>query len=67
MTDAEAETLRDLRAAVSRAANQLDASSPWTPALEILAEELEAGQPFFFKFALASSSRSMSDTPVAVE
>ena len=65
--DAEAEALGDLCDAVKMAASRLRTGSPWSETLAVLGEELELGQPFFFKLDLASSSRSINDTPVVVE
>ncbi len=65
VTPAEALALRDLRAAVDRAGGELSDESPWSPTLALLAEELGDGQPFVFRVALASSSRSKSEAPVA--
>lgn len=62
--DAEAEALGDLREAVETVASCLRPGSPWAGPLAALSEELADGQPFFFRFALVSSSRSNSDTPV---
>lgn len=62
---ADAQVLAELLDNVRHAAAKLSDGSPWTPSLAVLEEELEAGQPFFFKLDLASSSRSQSDTPVA--
>lgn len=59
--------LADLHAAICRASSELASDSPWARALNVLAAELEDGQPFFFRFALASSSRSKSETVVASE
>lgn len=60
----EAQVLGELRRSVERAAVQLSDGSAWTPVLGVLASELADGQPFFFKVARASSSRSSSDVPV---
>jgi hypothetical protein len=60
----EAQVLEELRAAVERAAGGLSEESPWAETLSVLEKELKSGQPFFFKVALASSSRSKSDVPV---
>lgn len=64
VTPAEARVLEELRVAVGDAARQLSEDSPWAGTLGVLDEELRAGQPFFFKIALASSSRSKSEAPV---
>lgn len=64
MTQAEEEVLRGLQREVVDAARKLDSGSSWSPTLALLAEELEEDQPFFFRCALASSSRSNSETPV---
>jgi hypothetical protein len=61
---AEAAALDELRAAVGETARQLSDDSPWAGALAILDEELGDGHPFFFRIALASSSRSKSDVSV---
>lgn len=61
---ADAQVLAELLDHVRHAAARLSDESPWAPSLAVLEEELEAGQPFFFKVALASSSRSISETPV---
>jgi hypothetical protein len=63
----EHQALEELEAAVAKAADRLDPDSPWAPTLALFQEELAEGQPFFFKFAFASSSKSMSETPVAAE
>jgi hypothetical protein len=63
----EGENLDDLLGAVRRTAAKLPEASPWLPTLEVLEEELEEGQPFFFKIACASSSRSKRETPVVAE
>lgn len=64
MKQAEARALRRLQRAVEGTAEELEPGSPWAETLAALGEELRDGQPFFFKIALASSSRSISDTPV---
>jgi hypothetical protein len=61
MSDEERRAISELQAIVRKTAGLLDTSSPWGPTLELLATELEEGQPFFFKVAFASSSKSMSD------
>lgn len=61
----EAEVLGDLRESVRRAREKLEDHSLWRPCLEVLEGELEDGQPFVFRIALASSSRSNSDAPVS--
>lgn len=64
VSEAEAVALEKLRTAVGVAAGELPDDSPWVGTLAVLDEELREGQPFFLRFALASSSRSMSETPV---
>lgn len=59
----ERESLDEFLADVRRTRSELDPASAWQPVLDLLAEEVEEGQPFFFKFALASSNRSNSDAP----
>jgi hypothetical protein len=60
----EREALDDLLADVRRARKRLDPASVWQPTLEELESELQDGEPFVFKVAFASSSKSKSDTPV---
>ena len=59
--------LEILLAAVERARRRLPDQVSWQPGLEVLAGELQEGEPFFFKFAFASSMMSSSDTPVVSE
>lgn len=60
----ETQVLGELLGAVERASNELAAESSWQPTLALLSTELGEGQPFFFKVARASSSKSMSDASV---
>lgn len=59
--------LGELRAHVLRAASELSDGSEWGPTLETFEAELKEGQPFFLRFALASSSKSIRETPVVSE
>jgi hypothetical protein len=67
LEETDEKVLSDLAEQVAQAAARLGEGSPWLATMAVLTEELREGQPFFFKFALASSSRSISETPVAVE
>jgi hypothetical protein len=60
----EAQVLRELRQVVRAAAQEVSQESEWLPTLRLLDDELGEGQPFFFKVAFASSSKSMSDASV---
>lgn len=53
-----------LQAAVERARRQLPEDLDWQPGLQVLAGELQEGEPFVFRVFFASSSMSKSDTPV---
>jgi hypothetical protein len=61
----EANELAAVRAAVQRARERLGPESPWVGTFEVLDQELAEGQPFVFSVALAASSRSKRDAPVA--
>lgn len=65
MAGDEQAALADLHGAVVSARERLAEGSEWAPTLDLLADELRDGQPFFFKLDLAASSRSNSETPVA--
>jgi hypothetical protein len=60
----ESKALLKLRGEVENALREIGRDSQWRPSLEVLATELGEGQPFFFKIASASESRSMSDASV---
>ena len=60
----ETQVLGKLQGDVEAALRRLGDDSPWASTLPVLAEELAAGQPFFFRFDLASSSKSISEAPV---
>jgi len=60
---AERKTLDGFLADVRRVRSELGPTSTWQPTLEVLEEEIESGQPLFFKFERASSSKSIKETP----
>ena len=60
----ERSALDGFLADIRRLQSELDPASAWQPTLDLLEQEVKDGQPFFFKLALAKSSKSMSDAPV---
>jgi hypothetical protein len=67
MVDAGKQQVLDrLRFEVRRAREELG-DDEWRATLELLEDELRDGQPFFLRWDCASSSKSISETPVAAE